>query len=656
MPKLIPDLNDIIVKYCGKLVLPSSYNIRQWRKLSRCISNDIKNNFKDIKVNNPYKNAENLEKMLYERLDFYQMDYEKMQWEIHEDIQGYRNNILKSKADFLRTKTNNIKYTGDLHELAKYFEKMFTNDENKSVNYYKKELENIGIENKIDVLFDKSNITVEDLSNTILNNLSKNKDMYGISYSILNKLLYSISNTTIRDEILDIFNSISKYNSDMCESNQDIGNDIGNDIDFEIDMCNWNHSIIYPGYKKGASNIPSNYRPLMKFSILTRIYNRIISKRLYEFLVQNKILDREIQKGFADVFGGVFTNVNVCKNIMKDAICNQNPLVIIFLDIKNAYGSINYNFVKALLQYYNLPPDFVKYVIDYYNTSSGEIRNDAKYEMPIKIQCNIGVHQGCSLGNIIFLMCFNIFIEMLTRKYDYGYIVKKMDKLLKIFLMAFVDDLSVVCNDINEGNEICNDMVQIMAKFGIFLNYDKCRYLSLFQKRDDDLIINGNIIQKLEYTDKFKYLGSIISTNTKYEIEKYCEDLRIKFEKLDALEHPVKTSDKIHLYKQHINRKIQWDMQMVFWSPGNFYDIEFEYLTKWQVINPRNFLITRNERILNKRIVNYAGRYRNSPNLYFFIDTILKDINDDDIEQLISNMSRKGDNDELNYVYGDLIV
>ena len=59
----------------------------------------------------------------------------------------------------------------------------------------------------------------------------------------------------------------------------------------------WSKSIIVPVHKKGDINLCDNYRPISLTSLFSKIFTRILDKRLDDFIDINNILPKE-QAGF----------------------------------------------------------------------------------------------------------------------------------------------------------------------------------------------------------------------------------------------------------------------------------------------------------------------------------------------------------------------
>lgn len=602
-------------------MFPSFRNKEVWNMLNKKIESDLTS--LDLSICKPYQSAHIFSKWLKNSLDDLLKDFKNTEIEKKEYYRKSRERVLKNKAPFLGKQINHKSPTCSIKEMEKHFRKTFSLNVFKFKHIHEEEIE-------IEYEFNKDPITVEELQRLIEKSSSDSKDYYGLSYGIIKKL------PSIHQTLCDIFNRLIS----------------------DIDDKKWTTAIIYAGYKKGDTIIPDNFRPLMKFPILTRIYNRWISQKLFIFLSKNKILNMEVQRGYNNIYQGVFNNVTSCKYFVKDAIEEENDIAIVFLDIKNAYGSIHYEFIKKLMKMYRVPEEVADYIYNYYVSSGGYLVINK--EQSDYIKCEKGLHQGCAIGNILFIMCFNFFLKILIKKYSYGYTVEHKEEIYKTFLLAFIDDVSVITKFLSEAIKVCNDLDKLLKKYDINLSYGKCRYLEIKQETNNGFCsnickffskpkipkINNHVIKKLTLDDHFKYLGSTILLNQEDEIKLYQEELTIKLQKVDDIKSPVSNADKIYLYKNFITKKIMWDFQLLLWDPMLIKEIELTYLKKWFVKDPENYLKIRNERIISRRIKSHIEN--NSKSLEPFSQQLLEGLDNNEIEQHLQNVD-KIEHQELGY-------
>jgi hypothetical protein len=121
-----------------------------------------------------------------------------------------------------------------------------------------------------------------------------------------------------------------------------------------IPRC-WKRSATILIYKKGDTSDPANFRPITLQPVFYKILAIVMKKRMYEFLSNNHYLDKTRQKGFWPKVDGVGEHTETLTRIMNDAKRHQRSLVISLLDLRNAFGEVQHNLIRAAIRYHHLP-------------------------------------------------------------------------------------------------------------------------------------------------------------------------------------------------------------------------------------------------------------------------------------------------------------
>jgi len=104
---------------------------------------------------------------------------------------------------------------------------------------------------------------------------------------------------------------------------------------------------IIPVFKKGKTDLMSNYRPISLLSIFDKLLDKIVHTRLYSFLSSNNIL-YEYQFGFHKFHSTGLALIDVVDNIFEH-LDNCDSGVGICIDLQKAFDTVNHRiFLKKV--------------------------------------------------------------------------------------------------------------------------------------------------------------------------------------------------------------------------------------------------------------------------------------------------------------------
>ena len=266
---------------------------------------------------------------------------------------------------------------------------------------------------------------------------------------------------------------------------------------------------ITPIYKKGNRELIENCRPVSTLPIFGKIFEKIIHKRLYSYLVSMNIIPKT-QFGFRK---GHSTShaLNYSVNVIKESQRHKKHVIGIFIDLSKAFDTLDHQILLNKLENSGIRGTPLSLFESYLSNRHQFTCVDGENSDLEKVK--FGVPQGSVLGPLLFLLYVS---DMLNCYHgtDCEFVLYADDTNL------FVIDIDRE-SAIKKANIILENIIIYMRSNLLHINLNKCCYIHFDPKtrknKDKDsnlsvateskIRIGNHIINEVSET---KFLGVII--------------------------------------------------------------------------------------------------------------------------------------------------
>jgi hypothetical protein len=289
------------------------------------------------------------------------------------------------------------------------------------------------------------------------------------------------------------------------------------------DLLKVNRTVLLPKGKDDLDNI-KNWRPITISSLLIRLYNKILARRM-----QSVFRTNSRQTGFKPV-NDVGQIMALLHNLLRHVRTKKNNLFVCLLDVSKAFDSVPHDSIKRALLKNGCPSEFVDLINNQYENSYTALSYTDRSSLPIPLKR--GVKQGDPMSSILFNLVIDELFEIIGDRFGY-----ELEGVGRVNARAFADDIALMSGTELGMQELLSATEEFLNARGLELNTDKCVSICLRKaaKVKKSQIADSSVMNPPKFTINKKPIQLL-------GIDKSCRYLGVQFTPLGAVDPRVPVS------------------------------------------------------------------------------------------------------------------
>ena len=162
-------------------------------------------------------------------------------------------------------------------------------------------------------------------------------------------------------------------------------------------------ALVVPIHKSGPKDCANNYRPISLLPCISKIFEKVIYKRLIDFCTLKKVIS-EKQFGFRKKHSTQHALVNLT-DFLYEKLDNSETAAVVFLDLSKAFETVNHQILLDKLYRYGIRGVAYNLIRSYLSERKQCVKSGNHFSVFMDIEC--GVPQGSILGPLLFLLYVN---------------------------------------------------------------------------------------------------------------------------------------------------------------------------------------------------------------------------------------------------------
>ena len=192
-------------------------------------------------------------------------------------------------------------------------------------------------------------------------------------------------------------------------------------------------------------------------------------------MVANQFLDTYTQKAFMKNIPGCTEQYHKLLRAVTEAFKRHKAITVCWLDLTNAYGSVNHGLIDLTLQYFHAPSHFKNVVANLYSGLNVMVTGRSWVTNPIPF--TVGVFQGDPLSVIIFNSVMSTLAHSFKQFHHLGYIFSNSFRSFNT--LQYADDTCLVADGPSSCQKLLDNVERWLLWSGMQVKIPKCHSLAI---------------------------------------------------------------------------------------------------------------------------------------------------------------------------------
>ena len=235
--------------------------------------------------------------------------------------------------------------------------------------------------------------------------------------------------------------------------------------------------------KEEGANTVKKFRTISLLNVEGKLFFSMKADRITDFLMDSGYIDPSIQKGGIPGVSGCLEHTALLSQLIREAKSEKKNLVVTWLDIANAYGSIPHDVIQRALVEAHVPEKARHLIESYY--SDVKIRFTTKSFTTEWQRVEKGIITGCTLSVILFALTMSWLVES-AKHTTKG--PKTSSGQRQANSRLFMDDITGATETVPQHRYLLSDIEKKLTWADLSARAKKCRSL---------VIIKGKVKRRL---------------------------------------------------------------------------------------------------------------------------------------------------------------